>query len=218
MAEDQVTANLKGMDDLDFVGWNNADWNGVFAQHHTNDVLVDWKGQAPTHGIAEHIDAMKAYVDSAGGTPPQITSHRSRLDRGSGPVSSESSKAEAAWSPSPSGSTVRSPRNTSGPSDGTRAGDDHGTLRVGQLPSTRRLLTCAGSLARKTPAFSFRLQTSSLQHGSFVSVILRIARHFSLRKPRFTACRCEPRSAASSRHAWLKTAFTMPSTRRSKRS
>jgi hypothetical protein len=39
------------------------------------EVFVDWKGQAPTHGIEEHIDAMKAYVDSAGGTPPQITSH-----------------------------------------------------------------------------------------------------------------------------------------------
>jgi hypothetical protein len=23
--------NLKGMDELDFVGWNNGDWNGVFA-------------------------------------------------------------------------------------------------------------------------------------------------------------------------------------------
>jgi len=50
MAEDQVTANLNGMDDLDFTGWNNADWNGVFARHHTGDVLVDWKGQAPTQG------------------------------------------------------------------------------------------------------------------------------------------------------------------------
>jgi len=49
--------------------------NGVFARHHTDDVLVDWKGQAPTHGIDEHIEAMKAYVESAGGTPPQITSH-----------------------------------------------------------------------------------------------------------------------------------------------
>jgi hypothetical protein len=41
-------------------------WNGVFADHHTDDVLVDWKGQSPTHGIQEHIDAMKAFVDSAG--------------------------------------------------------------------------------------------------------------------------------------------------------
>ena len=37
--------------------------------------LVDWKGQEPTHGIEQHIDAMKAYVESAGGTPPQITKH-----------------------------------------------------------------------------------------------------------------------------------------------
>lgn len=75
MAEDRVESNLKGMDDLDFSGWNNADWLGVFARHHTDDVLVDWKGQPPTRGIEQHIDAMKAYVESAGGTPPQISSH-----------------------------------------------------------------------------------------------------------------------------------------------
>ena len=75
MADDRVASNLKGMDDLDFDGWNNADWDGVFAHHHTDDVLVDWKGQPPTHGIQQHIDAMKAYVESAGGTPPQITAH-----------------------------------------------------------------------------------------------------------------------------------------------
>lgn len=76
MSEDQVEANLKGMDDLDFVGWNDADWTGVFAHHHTDDVLVDFKGMAPTHGIGEHIDAMKAYVEAAGtGTPPQIAAH-----------------------------------------------------------------------------------------------------------------------------------------------
>jgi hypothetical protein len=38
-------------------------------------VLVDVHGQQPTHGIEEHIDAMKALVEKAGGTPPQITSH-----------------------------------------------------------------------------------------------------------------------------------------------
>ena len=75
----------------------HADWNGVFAHHHTDDVVVDWKGQAPTHGIEQHIDAMKAYVESAGGTPPQITSHRLPSDLGSGPVSSASSKAKVAW-------------------------------------------------------------------------------------------------------------------------
>jgi hypothetical protein len=75
MHQDQVAANLKGMDDLDFTGWNNADWHGVFAHHHADDVYVDWKGQEPTRGIQEHIDAMKSYVDSAGGTPPQIVAH-----------------------------------------------------------------------------------------------------------------------------------------------
>ena len=38
MSQDLVTAKLKGMDDLDFTGWNNADWQGVFAHHHTEDV------------------------------------------------------------------------------------------------------------------------------------------------------------------------------------
>ncbi len=75
MAEDQVQANLKGMDDLDFTGWNSADWHGVFAHHHTDDVYVDFKGAPPTRGIDEHIDAMKGYVESTGGTPPQVTSH-----------------------------------------------------------------------------------------------------------------------------------------------
>jgi hypothetical protein len=75
MANDQVTRNLKGMDTLDFEGWNSADWDGVFAHHHTGDVLVDLKGQQPTHGIAEHIDAMKAFAETTGGRPIQITSH-----------------------------------------------------------------------------------------------------------------------------------------------
>jgi hypothetical protein len=75
MQDQKVDRNLKGMDDLDFDGWNKADWDGVFAHHHTDDVLVDWKGQEPTRGIAEHIAACKAFVDSVGGTPPQLSSH-----------------------------------------------------------------------------------------------------------------------------------------------
>jgi hypothetical protein len=82
MSDDQVSANLQGMDDLDFTGWNGADWRGVFAAHHTVDVLVDWKGQPVTHGVEEHIAAMKAYVDSAGGAPPQITSHPIKFGSG----------------------------------------------------------------------------------------------------------------------------------------
>ena len=82
-SDEQVDRNLQGMDDLDFVGWNKADWTGVFAQHHTDDVLVDWKGQPPTHGINEHIQAMKAYVEqTGGGTPPQITAHPIKFGSG----------------------------------------------------------------------------------------------------------------------------------------
>ena len=76
MADDEVTRNLKGMDELDFVGWNSADWHGVFAHYHTDDVLVDIHGQAHTHGIQEHIDAMRAFVETTCGTPIQITSRR----------------------------------------------------------------------------------------------------------------------------------------------
>ena len=81
--DDAVDGNLQGMDDLDFVGWNNADWTGVFAHHHTDDVLVDWQGQPTTHGIEEHIEAMKSYVEhNGGGTPPQITSHPIKFGSG----------------------------------------------------------------------------------------------------------------------------------------
>jgi hypothetical protein len=114
MSDDQVSSNLQGMDDLDFTGWNGADWHGVFAAHHTDDVLVDWKGQPVTHGIEEHIAAMKAYVDSAGGTPHRSPPTRSSSDPGNGPVSSASSREAAAWSPSPGGRTAPSPRSTSG--------------------------------------------------------------------------------------------------------
>lgn len=75
MANDEVTRNLKSMDDLDFKAWNGADWYGLFAHYHTDDVLVVVHGQPTTKGIQEHIDAMKAFTDAAGGTPPQITSH-----------------------------------------------------------------------------------------------------------------------------------------------
>ena len=50
MADDEVTRNLKGMDELDFAGWNSADWHGVFARHYADDVLVDVHGQPQTPG------------------------------------------------------------------------------------------------------------------------------------------------------------------------
>jgi ketosteroid isomerase-like protein len=79
MADDKVTRNLKSMDDLDFTAWNRADWHGLFAHYHTDDVLVDVHNQPPTQGIDEHIDAMKAMVQKTGGTPAQIKSHPIRF-------------------------------------------------------------------------------------------------------------------------------------------
>ena len=55
MAEDEVTRNLNSMDDLDFTAWNGADWHGLFARYHTDDVLVDVHGQPSTHGIADAV-------------------------------------------------------------------------------------------------------------------------------------------------------------------
>jgi hypothetical protein len=95
---DAVDSNLKGMDDLDFVGWNKADWTGVFAHHHTDDVLVAWQGQPPTHGIEEHIEAMKSYVEqNGGGTPPQITSHPIKFGQESGHASLGNSRTALVW-------------------------------------------------------------------------------------------------------------------------
>jgi ketosteroid isomerase-like protein len=82
MADDEVTRNLNSMDDLDFTAWNGADWHGLFARYHTDDVLVDVHGQPPTHGIEEHIDAMKAMVQATGGTPAQIRSHPIKFGSG----------------------------------------------------------------------------------------------------------------------------------------
>ncbi|MCB0975626.1 MAG: nuclear transport factor 2 family protein [Actinobacteria bacterium] len=80
MNEDQVEANLEGMDNLDFKGWNAADWEGVFAHYHTDDVVVDFHGQPVTHGIEEHIDAMKAHVGD--GSPTQIALHPIKFGSG----------------------------------------------------------------------------------------------------------------------------------------
>ncbi len=50
--------------------------------YHTDNVLVDVHGQAQTHGIQEHIDAMRAFVETTGGTPIQITSHPVKFGSG----------------------------------------------------------------------------------------------------------------------------------------
>jgi hypothetical protein len=45
VADESVAHNLERMDELDFAGWNGADWEGVFTRYHTDDVLVDVHGQ-----------------------------------------------------------------------------------------------------------------------------------------------------------------------------
>ena len=82
MTGDAVEQNLAAMDRLDFEGWNKADWDGVFAHLHTDDVIVDVKGAETTRGLQEHIDAMKAWVGSTGKQPTQVASHPIRFGSG----------------------------------------------------------------------------------------------------------------------------------------
>jgi hypothetical protein len=79
---DQVADNLDSMHELDFKAWNGADWDGQFTQLHTGDVLVEVHGQPATHGIGEHISAMKALVEASGGTPPQVVEHPIKFGSG----------------------------------------------------------------------------------------------------------------------------------------
>ena len=51
MADDEATRNLQGIDELDFKGWNRADWQGVFAHYHTDDVLCGSQ-RATAHPVA----------------------------------------------------------------------------------------------------------------------------------------------------------------------
>ena len=86
MADETVERNLQRMDELDFAGWNEADWEGVFTRDHTDDVLVDVHGQASTRGIREHIEAMKAFVESTGGAPARSSPIRSGSAPETGPA------------------------------------------------------------------------------------------------------------------------------------
>ena len=97
MADDTVTHNLENMDELDFTGWNRADWEGVFARHHTDDVLVEVHGQPPTHGLSEHIQAMRAFVESTVARPSRSSLIPSASDQDSGPAWSANSRTVAGW-------------------------------------------------------------------------------------------------------------------------
>jgi hypothetical protein len=82
MTDDEVARNLTGMDELDFNGWNKADWNGVFAQHHTDDVVAMAKGnRLPTASRSISMPLRPCW------SPPAARSRRSRHTRsGSGPA------------------------------------------------------------------------------------------------------------------------------------
>ncbi|MFD6062103.1 nuclear transport factor 2 family protein [Rhodococcus wratislaviensis] len=76
MSEDQVARNLQGMDNVDFIGWNNGDWHGTFSDYHTDDVVVEVKGMDTTQGLSAHIEAMDSLVKATTGeTPNQVVSH-----------------------------------------------------------------------------------------------------------------------------------------------
>jgi hypothetical protein len=81
MADDEVSRNLNGMDELDFTGFNTGDWNGVFARYHTDDVLVEVHGQPPTRGIEQHIDAVRGFVENVGDSI-RIKTHPIRFGSG----------------------------------------------------------------------------------------------------------------------------------------
>src|SRR4051794_41881368 len=84
MAGDEVTRNLQGMDELDFNGWNRADWHGAFAHSHTDDVVVEVKGQPTTRGIQEHIEAGGGLGGAPRGTPIQVASPPTSFGPGGG--------------------------------------------------------------------------------------------------------------------------------------
>jgi hypothetical protein len=67
---------------VDAIVAHGADWEGDFTRYHTDDVLVEVYGQPPTHGIREHIQAMRAFVESTGGAPVQVKSHPIRFGSG----------------------------------------------------------------------------------------------------------------------------------------
>ena len=97
MADDEVTRNLKGMDELDFVGWNSADWHGVFAHYHTDDVLVDVHGQAQTMGSRSTSMPCGRSSRPPVARPSRSRPTRSNSDPDSGRARSESSKAVTRW-------------------------------------------------------------------------------------------------------------------------
>lgn len=75
---DQARENLNRFDRLDFIGWNDRDWD-VFSQHHATDVHVGGFGQE-TDGIGDH----QAWARDVIGQNPdsRIEAHPIRIGAG----------------------------------------------------------------------------------------------------------------------------------------
>ena len=58
--QDQVAQNLETFDRLDFVGWNEPNWD-VFAEIHAEDVIVEGFGIS-TQGRDVHVEWAKEFI------------------------------------------------------------------------------------------------------------------------------------------------------------
>jgi hypothetical protein len=71
--KDASVRNAVGFHILDFVAWNNRDWN-VFRHYHTKDVKVVSGGQT-TEGIEAHVKAMQGMLQSPQMAESRILQH-----------------------------------------------------------------------------------------------------------------------------------------------
>ncbi len=97
MADDTVTHNLEHMDELDFAGWNRADWDGVFARHHTDDVLVEVHGQPRRMAYLSTSRRCERSSRALVGRPSRSSLIPSASDQESGPAWSANSRTVAGW-------------------------------------------------------------------------------------------------------------------------
>ena len=83
MADETVTRNLQRMDELDFAGWNEANWEGVFTRYHTDDVLVEVHGSGfdARHSCAHRGNEGLRREHRWRARPGQVPSDRVRLRR-----------------------------------------------------------------------------------------------------------------------------------------
>jgi hypothetical protein len=81
MADNTVTHNLERMPSS--TSWVGTERTGRATSLATTPMTFSQvHGQPPTHGIREHIQAMKAIVESTGGAPVQVKSHPIRFGSG----------------------------------------------------------------------------------------------------------------------------------------